>query len=58
MIARASGFRMGVGRFSTPRKGVGVITMPDVGLDITRRVVFLWVLVCYDCLYPVWRLEY
>jgi hypothetical protein len=38
MIARASGLGMGVGRFSIPRRGVGVITMPDVGLDTTRRV--------------------
>jgi hypothetical protein len=38
MIARASGLGMGVGRFSRPRKGVGVITMPDVGLDTTRRI--------------------
>ena len=33
MIARASGLVMGVGRFSRPRKGVGVVTMPDAGLD-------------------------
>jgi len=38
MIARASGLGMGVGRFSRPRRGVGVITMPDAGLDTTRRV--------------------
>jgi len=29
---------LGVGRFSRPRKGVGVITMPDAGLDTTRCV--------------------
>jgi len=38
MIAWASGLGMGVGRFSRPRRGVGVITMPDAGLDTTRRV--------------------
>jgi hypothetical protein len=38
MIARASGLGMGVGRISRRRKGVGVITMPDVGLDTTLRV--------------------
>jgi hypothetical protein len=38
MIARAPVLGMGVGRFSTPRRGVGVITMPDGGLDTTRRV--------------------
>jgi len=37
MIARASGLGMGVGRFSRPRRGVGVITMLDAGLDTTRR---------------------
>jgi len=37
MIARASGLGMGVGRFSIPRRGVGVITMPDAGLDTTRH---------------------
>jgi len=38
MIARASGLGKGVGRFSRPQRGVGVITMPDAGLDTTRRV--------------------
>jgi len=38
MIARASGFGMGVGRFSTPLRGVGVLAMPDAGLDTTQRV--------------------
>jgi len=38
MIARASGFGMGVGRFSRPLRGVGVVAMPDAGLDTTRRV--------------------
>jgi hypothetical protein len=32
MIARVSGFGMGVGRFSRPLRGVGVLAMPDVGL--------------------------
>ena len=38
MIARASGLGMGVGRFSTPQRGVGVLAMLDAGLDTTRRV--------------------
>jgi hypothetical protein len=38
MITRASGFEMGVGRFSRPLRAVGVLAMPDVGLDTTRRV--------------------
>jgi len=38
MIARASGLGMGVGRLSRPRRGEGEITMPDAGLDTTRRV--------------------
>jgi len=38
MMARASGLGMGVGRFSRPRRGVGVMTMPNGGLDTTRRV--------------------
>jgi len=38
MIARASGFGMGVGRFSRPLRGVGVLAMPDEGLDTMRRV--------------------
>jgi hypothetical protein len=29
---------MGVGRFSRPLRGVGVLAMPDAGLDTTRRV--------------------
>jgi hypothetical protein len=39
MIVWASGLGMGVGRFSTLPRSVGVITMPDAGLDTTRRVV-------------------
>jgi hypothetical protein len=38
MIARASGFRMGVGRLSRLLRGVGVLAMPDARLDTTRRV--------------------
>jgi hypothetical protein len=37
MITQASGLGMGVGRFSTPLRGVGVQAMPDAGLDTTRR---------------------
>jgi hypothetical protein len=36
MIARASGLGMVIDRFSTPRGGVGVITIPEAGLDTTR----------------------
>jgi hypothetical protein len=38
MIVRASGLGMGVGRFSRPLRRVGVIAMPNAGLDTTRRV--------------------
>jgi hypothetical protein len=38
MIAWASGLGMGVGQFSRPLRGVGVIAMPNVGLDTTRRI--------------------
>jgi len=38
MIVRTSGLAMGVGRFSRPLRGVGVVAMPDMGLDTTRRV--------------------
>jgi len=38
MIARASGSRMRVGRFSRLLRGVGVIAVPNAGLDTTRRV--------------------
>jgi len=38
MIARGLGLGMGVGRFSRPLRGVGVLAMPDVGLDTTRPV--------------------
>jgi hypothetical protein len=37
MIVRASGFGMGVGRVSRLLRGVGVLAMPDAGLDTTRR---------------------
>jgi len=36
--ARASGLGTGVGRFSRPLRGVGVLAKLDVRLDITRRV--------------------
>jgi hypothetical protein len=36
---------MGVGRFSRPRRGVGVVAMPDVMLHTTQRVE-------YDCEVP------
>jgi len=39
MIVRASGLEMGVGRFSRPLRGVGVLAMPDAGLDTTGRIV-------------------
>jgi hypothetical protein len=38
MVVRACGLGMWVGRFSRPRRGVGVLAMPDARLDITRRV--------------------
>jgi len=38
MIVRASGFGMGVGSFSRPLREVGVLAMPDAGLDTARRV--------------------
>jgi hypothetical protein len=39
MIARAARFGMGVGRDSRLLREVGVLAMPDAGLDTTRRVV-------------------
>jgi hypothetical protein len=41
MIPWASGLGMGVSRFSRPLRGVGVIAMPNAGLDTTRRVAVL-----------------
>jgi hypothetical protein len=38
MITRASGLGMGVGRSSRLLRGVGVLEMPDAGLDTTRRI--------------------
>jgi len=35
MMAGVSGSGMGVGRFSRPLRGVGVLAMPDAGLDTT-----------------------
>jgi len=51
IIARVSSPGMQVGRFSRPPSGVGVIAMPDDGLDTTRHVEvppgagLLWLLV-------------
>jgi len=38
MVAHASGLGMGVGRFSKPQKGVGVIAMLKAELDTTQHV--------------------
>jgi hypothetical protein len=38
MVARASGLGKRVGRISRPRRGVGVLAMPDARLDTTRCV--------------------
>jgi hypothetical protein len=38
MVTRASVLGIGVGRISRPRRGVGVLAMPDARLDTTRRV--------------------
>jgi hypothetical protein len=38
MIAQGSASGMGVRRFSRPRRGVGVLAMPDAGLDTTQRI--------------------
>jgi hypothetical protein len=38
MIAWASGLGVGEGRFSRPQSGVGVLAMPDAGLDTMRRM--------------------
>jgi hypothetical protein len=38
MIVQASGLWIGVGRFSRPRREVGVITMADPGLETNRHV--------------------
>jgi len=38
IIVRATGLRMGVGRFSRPLRWVGVLAMLDAGLHTTRRV--------------------
>jgi hypothetical protein len=35
---------MGVGRFSSPLKGVGVLAMPDAELDTTRRIESVFVI--------------
>jgi hypothetical protein len=38
MMARASGFGIGIRRFSCLMRGVGVLAMADAGLDTTRRI--------------------
>jgi hypothetical protein len=38
MIAQASGFGIGLHRFSRPLRGVGVLAMLDAGLDTTRHL--------------------
>jgi hypothetical protein len=38
MVARASGLGMVVGRFSRPRREVGVLAMPDARLDKMRCI--------------------
>ena len=38
MVARASVFRIGVGRFPRLRREVGVLAMPGARLDTTRWV--------------------
>jgi len=38
MIAQASGLGLGGGRFSKPLRGVGVLAMPDAGLDKMRCI--------------------
>jgi hypothetical protein len=52
---------MGVGRLSILLRGVGVLAMPDAGLDTKRPIEsvlwFRWVLQVYDCLYPACWLE-
>jgi hypothetical protein len=58
MITRASGLGMGVGRFSRPVRGVGVIAMPNAGWIQPDALRSLQVLVSYHCLEPAWQLEY
>jgi len=38
MIRGASGLAMRVSRFSRQLRGVGVLALPDAGLDATRRI--------------------
>jgi len=38
MIRWVSASRLGVGRFSRPLRGVGVLAIPYAGQDTTRRV--------------------
>jgi len=37
MIVRDSGLGMGLGTFSRPLRGVGVLAMPHVGLDTMQH---------------------
>jgi ferredoxin len=58
MIAGASAFGNGVGGFSSPPQGEGVL---DAGLDTKRRVESVCMVplcaVCYISLNPAWRLQ-
>jgi len=38
MVVQAYGLGVGVGRFSRPRRRVGVLAMPDARLETTRLV--------------------
>jgi len=38
MIVWAAGLGMGVGRFSRPLRGVGVLAIADAGLDTTQCI--------------------
>jgi hypothetical protein len=44
MIMRATGLGMVVARFSRPLRGVGVLAMPDGGLDTTRHIEYVCVI--------------
>jgi len=38
MVEQASGLRMTLGRVSRPLRGVGLLAMPDGGLDISQHI--------------------
>jgi hypothetical protein len=38
MMVRASALGMGVGKFSRPWRGVGVITIPEAGMDTMQHI--------------------